>query len=151
MHFGVAKNSLMPRSPIAAKQNNIIWICLRQFLKKTVHANRIAVRNDKEKGVSGQWFNCAICIPIFTDVMAWYRWPDSFFTPTIFRLVDPAKACFILKHQSDSAFYIVLVYIIFQFPDSCFNFFEVSMTSSVAFFGCRLLGITFRQPCLFST
>ena len=36
---------------------------------------------------------------------------------------------------------------IFQFTDGGFNFFEVSMTSSLAFLGCLLRGMTFLQPC----
>ena len=32
-------------------------------------------------------------------------------------------------------------------PRFFLSFFEVSMTSSLAFFGCLLRGITFRQPC----
>ncbi len=35
-------------------------------------------------------------IPIFPNMMAGYRWSESLLTPTIFRLVYPSKACFIL-------------------------------------------------------
>ncbi len=104
--------------------------------------------HNKEKGISGQWFYGAVCIPVFPDMMAGNRRANSFSAPALFWLVDSPKTCFILKHQPDGFFFVENFR---QFCDSCVNFFEVSMTSSLAFLGCRLLGITFRQPCLLNT
>jgi hypothetical protein len=66
----------------------------------------------------------------------------TFHTPTIFGLVNSPKAGLVLKHETD---FSRLVENFHQFMDSGVNFFEVAMTSSLAFFGCLLLGITFRQ------
>ena len=75
-------------------------------------------------------------------MMARNGWSIAFRTPAVFRLVDPPEACLILKHESDLTWPVENFC---QFVDSAVNFFEVAMTSSLAFFGCLLLGITFRQ------
>lgn len=67
-------------------------------------------------------------------------------------LVDPSETSFILEHQTHfSTSSSVIVDFCLQFLHFFFNFFEVSMTSSLAFFGCLLRGITFLQPCRRST
>ena len=47
-------------------------------------------------------------------------------------MVDAAEACLILEHK---AHFSTAPVEIFQFTDGGFNFFEVSMTSSLTFFG----------------
>lgn len=138
----------MPCSSVAAQEDDVIGVLLRQFIQKDVHAIRIAIRHDQKTGVSRHRIDSAICIAVFPNMVAWYRWTDPFFAPTVFRLVDPSESGFILKHKTYLLIWVIIaVYIICQFMDPFYNFFEVSMTSSLAFFGCLLLGKTFRQPC----
>ena len=137
----------MPCCTITAQKNQIVRELLRQFIKKYTHPIRIAIRKNQEKGISCCWFDCSIGIPVFTDVMTRYRWASTLFTPTVLWLIDSTKPGFILEHQPHLLIWIILsVDIILQLTDSGFNFFEVSMTSSLAFLGCLLLGIIFRQP-----
>ena len=93
-------------------------------------------------GASRQRLDRPIGITVLTDMMARNTWPESLFAPAILRLVDPSKASLILEHQADT----LLIVENFQFFDASVNFFEVSMTSSLAFFGCLLRGITFLHP-----
>ena len=138
---------LVPCCTITTQQDQIIRVLLGQFLEKYVHTSRIAIRHNKKTGASRYWFNSSVCIPIFTNVMARYRWTNALFTPAVFGLIDSSESCFILEHKSYFLMWMTrLVYIILQFADSLVNFFEVSMTSSLAFFGCLLLGMTFLQP-----
>lgn len=138
---------LVPCCTITTQQNQIIRVLLGQFLKKYVHTSRIAIRHNKKTGASRYWFNSSVCIPIFTNVMERHRWTNALFPPAVFGLIDSSEFCFILEHKSYFLMWMTrLVYIILQFADSLVNFFEVSMTSSLAFFGCLLLGMTFLQP-----
>ena len=85
-------------------------------------------------------------------MVARYAGTDSLFAPAVFGLVDSSEAGFILEHQAHfSTVFTAAVDLFSQFGYFFFNFFEVSMTSSLAFFGCLLRGITFRHPCRFST
>lgn len=63
-------------------------------------------------------------------MVAWYTGADAFLTPTVFWLVDSAKTCLILEHKAHFSTALVEI---FQHSDFGFNFFEVSMTSSLAF------------------
>ena len=137
----------VPSSSIAYQKNLIVWILLREFFEEYIHANSVAVWHYQEKSFSGAWFNCAICISVFTNVMAGCRWPLSFPAPTTLWLVDPSETCFILKHHS----HILVGVLGDHFVVMCFNFFEESCSSSVAAFGCFDLGMTFRHPCRCST
>ena len=76
-------------------------------------------------------------------MMAWYGGTYAFLAPTILWLIDPSETGLVLKHQVNG-FFSVENFV--QFLDFGVNFFEVSMTSSLAFFGCLLRGITFRHP-----
>ena len=60
---------------------------------------------------------------------------DSPVSGSTFRFIDSAKASFILKHSPN---FFLIVENFLQLCDSGVNFFEVSMTSSLALFGCRL-------------
>jgi len=80
-------------------------------------------------------------ITIFSYMMAQNRRTKTLFAPAIFRLVNPSESHFILKHESHGTVCGKLQAIYFVV-----NFFEVSMTSSLAFFGSLLCGMTFRQP-----
>jgi len=71
--------------------------------------------------------------------------PQTGKTPAIFWLVDPSESGLILKHQAHPAGG-KFVENFGQFSDSIVNFFEASITSSLALFGCLLRGMTFRQP-----
>ncbi len=76
-------------------------------------------------------------------MVTWNARSDAFFTPTIFGLIDTTKTGFILEHKP---YLSTTVENLLQFFDFGVNFFEVSMTSSLAFWGCLLLGIIFLQP-----
>ena len=104
---------------------------MKEFIKKYVHTSRITIRHNKKTGASRYWFNSSVCIPIFTNVMARYRWTNALFTPAVFGLIDSSESCFILEYKSYFLMWMArLVYIILQLADSLVNFFEVSMTSS---------------------
>ena len=91
---------LVPCCTITTQQDQIIRVLLGQFLKKYVHTSRIAIRHNKKTGASRYWFNSSVCIPIFTNVMARYRWTNALFTPAVFGLIDSSESCFILEHKS---------------------------------------------------
>ena len=76
-------------------------------------------------------------------MVTWNAGSDAFFTPAVLGMVDAAEACLILEHK---AHFSTAPVEIFQFTDGGFNFFEVSMTSLLAFLGCLLRGMTFLQP-----
>ncbi len=85
----------------------------------------------------------------FPNVMTGDRWANTLRTPTEFGLVDPPKARFILEHQAHfSTVSTAIVDFFFRFAHFFFNFFEAAMTSSRAFFGCLLRGVTFRLSCM---
>lgn len=138
---------LMPCSTITTQQNQVIRELLRQLIKKDAHPIRIAVWKDQKKGISCNRFNSSISIPIFTNMVAWHGWTNTLFAPAVLWLVDSAEPSLILEHQPHflmrSAF---LVDIICELVYSIVNFFEVSMTSSLAFFGCLLRGMIFLHP-----
>ena len=90
---------LMPSSTIAAKKDHIIRILICQLGQEEIHTRCIAVRHDQETRFPRKWLYCAIHVTILPDVMAGNRRPSSFLAPAIFRLVDPPKACLILKHE----------------------------------------------------
>ena len=120
--------------------------------EKEIHANSIAVRHNQKTALSSGWLDCTVGISVFPDVMTGDRRANALLTPAVFGLVDPSETSFILEHQAhfSTAFTAVVDFLI-QFADFFFNFFEIAMTSSLAFFGCLLRGITFRQPCRSST
>ena len=143
---------LVPSGTVAAKENDVVRILLCQETQKEIHANCITVWHNQEAALPGGWLYSPIGITIFSDVMTGNRWTDTLWAPAIFGLVDPPKACFILEHQTYfSTVSIVIVDFFLQFSHFFFNFFEVAMTSSLAFFGCLLRGITFRHPCRHNT
>ena len=133
----------MPCSSIAAHQNGILWKLLGYLPQKQIHTYRIAIGHDKKTGFTSQWLDRTIGISVFPNMVAWNAGPDAFLAPAVFRLVDPSEACFVLEHKAHFSTAPVEV---FQFTDGGFNFFEVSMTSSLAFLGCLLRGMTFLQP-----
>ena len=133
----------MPCSSIAAHQNGILWKLLGYLPQKQIHTYRIAIGHDKKTGFACQRLNRALGIAVFPNMVAWNAGPDAFLAPAIFRLVDASEACFVLEHKAHFSTAPVEV---FQFTDGGFNFFEVSMTSSLAFLGCLLRGMTFLQP-----
>ena len=104
---------LVPCCTITTQQDQIIRVLLGQFLEKYVHTSRIAIRHNKKTGASRYRFNSSVCIPIFTNVMARYRWTNALFTPAVFGLIDSSESCFILEHKSYFLMWITrLVYII---------------------------------------
>lgn len=142
----------MPGGAVTAKENDVVRILLCQEAQKEIHANCITVWHDQEAALPGGWLYNPIGITIFPDVMTGNRWTDTPWTPAIFGLVDSSEACLILEHQTHfSTVSIVIVDFFLQFSYLFFNFFEAAMTSSPAFFGCRLRGITFRHPCRHNT
>ena len=99
------------------------------------------MKTQKKVSVTSQWLYSSVGITILTDIMAGHTGTDTFFTPTVFRLVDSAKASFVLEHQAD--FFLTVDN--FQFIYSGLNFFEAAISSSLAFLGCLLRGMTLRQ------
>lgn len=133
----------MPCSSIAAHQNGILWKLLGYLPQKQIHTNCIAIGHDKKTGFACQRLNRTVGISVFPNMVAWNAGPDAFLAPAVFRLVDASEACFVLEHK---AHFSTAPVEFFQFTDGGFNFFEVSMTSSLAFLGCLLRGMTFLQP-----
>ena len=91
----------MPCRTIAAKQNNIISIFFGQLLQKDIHADSIAIGQDEKVPIACQRLHCAISIAVLTDMMARHAGTDTVPAPAVFRLVDPTKSSFILKHKTD--------------------------------------------------
>ena len=93
---------------------------------------------------------CSKDVSVFSYVMTGYRRPRLSAAPAPLRLVYSPKPCLVLEHQPhfSSRFWLRLLSC---FQHVLFNFFEASHASSLAAFGCRDLGITFRHPCRFSS
>ena len=112
----------------------------------------IAVRHNQKTALSSGWLDCTVGISVFPDVMTGDRRANALLTPAVFGLVDPSETSFILEHQAHfSTISTAIVDFRLQFLHFFFNFFEVTITSSLAFFGCLRRGITFLQPCRRST
>ena len=137
----------MPRSTIAAKQNDIIRILLRQVLEEKIHTHCVALRHDKKTTIACERLYCSKGITILPYMVAGNTRTAPFLAPTVFRFVDSSKPCFILKHQP----YVLVTVVFFQFLDRRVNFFEDSISSLLAFLGCLLRGIILRHPCRCST
>ena len=133
----------MPCSSIAAHQNGILGKLFGQFPQKQIHARSIAIGHNKKTGFTCKRLNRTIGISVFPNMVAWNAGSDAFLTPAVFWLVNSAKTCLILEHKAHFSTSLVEI---FQFFDSDINFFEVSMTSSLAFLGCLLRGMIFLQP-----
>ena len=120
----------MPRSSVTAQKDYVIRVFLRKLPQKGVHTGGIAERHYQEKRFSGQRFYSAVSIATLSYMMTGHQGTNILFAPAIFWLIDPSKTCFILEHELhgtacgnlEQAYFFV-------------NFFEVSMTSSLAFFG----------------
>lgn len=140
----------MPGSTVTDEEDFIVWVFFRQFFQENFHTGSITVRHDQKEGITCHRLCCSICVPILPNVMTRHVWPYPFLAPAVFRLVNPAKACFILEHQAQFAVQPI-PYFGSQFHDLRLNFFEASIASSLALFGCWLRGITFRHPCRFKT
>ena len=142
----------IPGGTIAAEQNRIFLILLGQLTKKYVRAVCIAVWQHKEKVLTSSRLDCSVGIAVFPYMMTGNRRASALFAPAIFGLIDPSESSFVLKHKPNfSTLSTAIVDFFFQFMHFLLNFFEASMTSSLAFFGCRLRGITFRHPLRLST
>lgn len=131
----------VPCSTITAKQNNVLGILCRQFFQKDVHTRRVAIRHDEKESVTGQWLHGSVDIAILPDMMTGHCGADTSLAPAVFRLVDSPKSSFILKHQANC---LPPVYN-FQPFYGVVNFFEAAISSSLAFWGCLLRGITLRH------
>ena len=131
----------VPCSTVTAKQNNVLGILCGQFFQKDAHTRCIAIRHDKKASLTGQWLHGSVDIAILPDMMTGHCGADTSLAPAVFRLVDSPKSSFILKHQANC---LPPVYN-FQFFDRGFNFFEAAISSSLAFWGCLLRGITLRH------
>ena len=142
----------MPCSTITAKENDVVRILLCQVTQEKIHANCITVWHDQEAALPSDRLDGSVGIAIFPDVVTGDRRTNTLWTPAELGLVDASKARFILEHQAHfPTVSTAIVDFFFQFSCFFFNFFEAAMTSSLAFFGCLLRGITFRQPCRHST
>ena len=142
----------MPCGAVTAKENDVVRILLCQVAQEEIHANGITVWHDQETALPSDRLDGTVSIAIFPDVVTRDRRTNTLWTPAELGLVDPSKARFILEHQAHfSTISTAIVDFRLQFLHFFFNFFEAAMTSSLAFFGCLLRGITFRQPCRHST
>lgn len=63
--------------------------------------------------------------------------------PAVFGLIDPSEACLVLKHEPNLSRPVENFR---QLADSGVNFFEESISSGDALFGCLLRGMTFLHP-----
>ena len=133
----------MPCRTIADEHNVIVWIFCGQVLQKEIHTNCIAVWKNEEAAIAGYRINSTISAAILANMMAGHTRTDSFSTPAMLRLIDTAETCFILEHELYS---FGIVESLGQFMDSGINFFEASIASGVALFGCLLLGSFLLQP-----
>lgn len=133
----------MPCSTVTAKQDDIIRIFLGQLLQKDTHADSIAIRHNQKMSVTCQRLHRSVSITVLSDMMAGHTGTDSLLAPAIFRLVDPAKSCFVLEHKTDVLAAVDNGKILY----CSVNFFEAAISSSLAFLGCLLRGITLRHPC----
>lgn len=104
-------------------------------------------RLDKKVSLTGQRLYRSVGIAILPDMVAGYTGAYPFPTPAIFRFVDSPKSSLILEHQAN----ILAAVDNFQLSDCIINFFEASISSSLAFLGCLLRGITLRHPWRCST
>ncbi len=134
----------MPSSAITAQQDHVLRILFGKLFEKHIHTYRVAIRQNQKTGFSGQRLHRAIGIPVFSDIMAGNAGTSFSLAPAIFWFVDPAKSSLILKHQPD---FFLIVENCFQFCHFGVNFFEDFISSSLAFLGCLLRGITFLHPC----
>ena len=142
----------MPGRPITAKQDEVILVLFGQCLQKNIGADGIAVWQHQKAAFTGSRLNGSIGVAIFADMMAWNRRPDTLFAPAVFGFIDSSETCLILEHQAHfSTVSTTIVDFFLQFLYFFFNFFEASMDSSLAFFGCLLRGITLRHPFRSST
>lgn len=73
----------------------------------------------KEIPIARYGIHSSVSVAVLTDVMAWHPRPYSFSAPAMFGFVDPTKACFILKHQTNP---FLIVENFLQFMDSSVNF-----------------------------
>ncbi len=118
------------------------------MLQKDVHTYCIAVWKNEEAALAGYGINSTVSIAVLADMVAWNTGTDTFPTPTMLWLIDTAKARFILEHEPNS---FGIVENFGQFMDSGVNFFEASIASGAALFGCLLLGSFLLQPWRCST
>ena len=100
-----------------------------------------------KEGIPCLRFHGPESVAVLANMMAGHRGAHTFPAPAVFRLVNSSEARLILEHQSYPPFFVDN----FQLRDFFVNFFEDSMSSALAFLGCRLRGITFRQLCRRST
>ena len=154
----------MPDSASTAKQNDIVRELVGQFPQKQIHAYRITIGHDQEAGFTGQRFHRSIGVSVLPYMVAGHTGTGPLCAPAVFGLVDSSETSFILEHQTHfSTISSAIVDFHLQFPHFFFNFFEVAMTSSLAFsdacyaaspssshdgvvhsrYGCRLLSPRF--------
>ncbi len=137
---------------ITAEQDQVILVLFGQRLQKNVGADGIAVWQHQKAAFTGSRLNGSIGVAIFADMMAWNCRPHALFAPAVLGFIDPSETSLILEHQAHfSAVSLMSVDFFLHFLHFFFNFFEAAMTSSLAFFGCLLRGITFRHPFRSST
>lgn len=110
---------------------------------KKTHTGSIAIRHDKKVPITRQRFHCSVGVTILTNMVAGHTGTDPFPAPAVSWLVDPAKSGFILEHKADFPGVVDKL----KFLYCGVNFFEAAISSSLAFLGCLLRGITFRHPC----
>ncbi len=138
----------MPCRSITDEHNVIVWIFCGQVLQKEIHTNCIAVWKNEEAAITRYRVNSTVNVAILTNMMAGHTGTDPFSTPAMLWLIDSAETCFILEHEPYS---FGIVENFGQFMNSGINFFEASIASGVALFGCLLLGSFLLQPWRCST
>ena len=138
----------MPGRSITDEHNGIVWVFCGQVIQKDIHANCIAVWKNREAAITRYWINSTVSVSLLSDMMARHTRANPLLTPAMLRFVNTTETCFVLKHEPDS---FGVVENFGQFTDSGINFFEASIASGAALFGCLLLGIFLLQPWRCST
>ena len=135
----------MPGCAVANKYNEVIWEGLRDFFQEEIHPDRVAFVGNGENLTAACWFYCSKRVAIFADMLAWHTRAYPLFTPAVAGLIAASEARLVLEQHANLA--VTARFDNFRsLAHALVNFFEASHASSSAALGCRLLGITFRQP-----
>ena len=139
---------LMPGRSITDEHNGIVWVFCGQVIQKDIHANCVAVWKNPEAAITRYRINSTVSVSVLSDMMARHTRANPLLTPAMLRFVNTTETCFVLKPEPDS---FGVVENFGQFMDSGIHFFEASIASGAALFGCLLLGCFLLQPWRCST
>ena len=132
--------ALCHAAPSHTYQNNdVIRIWHRQINEKYIHAISVAIRHNQEAVFTADRFNCSVNISVFSNVMARNRRTNTLFC------TSSILVCWfdqnLLRPETSSVLWNCGIFRCFLYD--LFHFFEASIASGFAFFGCRFLGTFF--------